>query len=167
MSPDGEPARAAIIQVGDPRIRAARIRIDAPAERIFDLLARPSMHPVIDGSGTVKGRISGPERLGLGARFGMRMRIGLPYVIWNEVIEFEDPRRIAWRHVNHHVWRYELESEGSGTLVTETFDGTTSRQQASLRIMRAYERNEVAMARTLVRLKSLAEEGREASATIG
>lgn len=119
------------------------------------------MHPVIDGSGTVRGRISGPERLSLGARFGMRMRIGLPYVIWNEVIEFDEGRLIAWRHVNHHVWRYELAPDGDGTLVTETFDGTTSRQQASLTIMRAYERNQVAMAKTLVRLKAMVEEGQQ------
>lgn len=159
MTADQHPVRASIVEVGDPRIRAVQIRIDAPAEPIFDLLARPSMHPVIDGSGTVKGRISGPDRLSLGARFGMRMRIGLPYVIWNEVVEFEEGRRIAWRHVNHHVWRYELAREGDGTLVTETFDGTTSRQQASLAIMRAYERNQVAMAKTLVRLKAMVEEG--------
>lgn len=148
-----------MIEVGNPRIRAVQIQIAASPERVFDLLAQPSIHPVIDGSGTVKGRISGPDRLALGARFGMRMRIGLPYVIWNEVVEFEEGRRIAWRHVNHHVWRYELEPADAGTVVTETFDGTTSRQQASLAIMRAYERNQVAMAKTLVRLKALAEEG--------
>lgn len=151
--------RATIIDTGSPGIRSVAIRIDAPAQRIFDLIARPAMHPVIDGSGTVRGRVTGPERLSLGARFGMRMRIGLPYVVRNEVVEFEDGRRIAWRHLNHHIWRYELEAQDADTtLVTETFDGTTARVPAGLRLMRAYDANERAMAKTLVNLKALAEQ---------
>jgi len=54
--------------------------IPAPAERIFDLLADPAMHHVFDGSGTVrKPSASAPQRLALGAKFGMNMRIVLPY----------------------------------------------------------------------------------------
>ncbi len=36
----------------------------APPEGIFDLLADPAMHPVIDGSGTVRAALDGnPARL--------------------------------------------------------------------------------------------------------
>jgi len=96
--------------------------VPAPPAEVFDLLADPRRHAEIDGSGTVKGVVSGPERLTLGARFGMRMHFGLPYFIHNEVVELVPDRRIAWRHVGHHVWRYELEPTDGGTLVTSYCD---------------------------------------------
>jgi hypothetical protein len=97
--------------------------IPAPAEAIFDVLADPAMHPVIDGSGTVRAPLAGhPERLALGSRFGMAMRILGPYRITNQVVEFEEGRRIAWSHIGGARWRYELEPAEGGTLVRETFD---------------------------------------------
>ncbi len=58
----------------------------------------------------------------------MRMRMGVPYVISSTVVEYEPDRVIAWRHIGHHRWRYELEpTDGGGTKVTETFDWSTSR----------------------------------------
>lgn len=81
------------------------------------------MHPVLDGSGTVKGARDGnPSRLALGAKFGMDMQIAVPYRITNTVVEFDEGKRIAWRHAGRHVWRYELEPAEGGTKVTETFD---------------------------------------------
>ncbi|MCZ2404050.1 hypothetical protein IV498_12875 [Paenarthrobacter sp. Z7-10] len=54
--------------------------IAAPPQRIFELLASPAMHGVIDGSGTVRrAQPNGPERLSLGAKFGMEMKIGVGY----------------------------------------------------------------------------------------
>ena len=32
-----------------------------------------------------------------------------------EVVEFEEDRRIAWRHYGHHIWRYTLEPTDGGT----------------------------------------------------
>lgn len=88
------------------------------------------MHAVIDGSGTVKGQRSS-EPLELGSRFSMNMRMGLPQIIGNTVVEYEQDRLIAWRHVGRHRWRYELEPvetpDGSAaTRVTETFDWSTA-----------------------------------------
>ena len=98
--------------------------IAAPPERIFEVLARPALHSVIDGSGTVMGeQPNGPERLSLGAKFGMEMTMGARYKILNRVIEFEEGRRIAWRHFSAHVWRYTLEPQDGGTLVREEWDG--------------------------------------------
>ena len=98
--------------------------IAAPAERIFEVLARPALHSVIDGSGTVTGeQPNGPERLSLGAKFGMDMTMGARYKILNRVVEFEEGRRIAWRHFSAHVWRYTLEPQGASTLVREEWDG--------------------------------------------
>ena len=126
--------------------------VPAPPEQVFELLARPRRHADIDGSGTVKGQVRGPERLSHGARFGMRMRFGVPYVIWNEVVEFEEGRRIAWRHVGHHVWRYELEPVDGGTRVTETFDWAPARAPKALELLRIPERNTRSIEQTLARL---------------
>ncbi len=103
--------------------------IAAPANVIFDLLADPRRHHEIDGSDMVQAaKTNGPERLSLGARFGMKMKIGpLPYQIDNEVVAFEEDRRIAWRHLGHHVWSYELEPIEGGTRVSETFDWGVAR----------------------------------------
>lgn len=102
------------------------ITVAAPAATVFDILADPRQHARIDGSGTVRGSLAGPERLALGSTFGMSMRIGAPYRIRNRVVEFETDRLIAWRHLGTHRWRYELEplpeSDGGGTRVTETWD---------------------------------------------
>lgn len=153
-----QPARAEIIDTGNRWTRAASIEIEAPADVIFALLADPREHPRFDGSGSVRASISGPDRLSLNAHFGMDMRIGFPYRIDNVVVEFDEGRRIAWRHVGRHRWRYELEPiDDRRTRVTETFDGSTAIFPPALKLMDAYTRNEKAIAKTLVRLKALAE----------
>ena len=139
-------------------VQAQRV-IAASPDVIFDLLADPSRHAEIDGSGSVqKAKDGSPQRLALGAKFGMDMKIGLPYSIKNEVVEFEEDRRIAWRHAGHHIWRYELEPVEEGTRVTETFDWATSRAPWALELMRAPERNRKAMESTLVRLAAVVED---------
>jgi hypothetical protein len=126
--------------------------VPASAEEVFELLATPRMHSEIDGSGTVKGELSGPARLSLGAKFGMSMRIVLPYRMTNTVVEFEEGRRIGWRHFGGHVWRYLLQPVEGGTMVTEQFDYSTNRANWLLRAMNAIGNNEVAMRKTLLNL---------------
>ena len=155
----GEEARAEIVPTGHEWKRAGRIVINAPISYIFDLIADPRMHAAFDGSGTVQRQIKGPERLSKGSTFGMAMRIKFPYTITNTVEEFEEPVRIAWRHVGRHRWRYELEPvDDSTTLVTETFDATTALFPPALRLINAYENNQKAILKSLVRLKAIAEE---------
>jgi len=106
--------------------------IAAPAERIFALLADPSRHHDIDGSGSVRGAKDSPPRLTMGAQFGMSMHLGMNYSMTNEVIEFDDGKRIAWqtrpsgsfqgRFFGGRIWRYELEPADGGTLVRESWD---------------------------------------------
>jgi hypothetical protein len=152
--------RADIVDTGSRWARAASIVIDAPPAMIFDILADPSQHAAFDGSGTVRGLVSGPGRLSQGAHFGMGMRIRLPYRTDNTVVEFEEGQRIAWCHFNRHRWRYELEPVGvASTRVTETFDGRTALFPPSLLLINAYSNNQVAVAKTLVRLKSYVETG--------
>ena len=129
--------------------------IAAPAARIFDVLADPTKHAEIDGSGSVKGaRAGSTDRLRLGSNFGMSMRIGVPYPIRNEVVEFEEGRRIAWQHFAGHRWRYELEPVDGGTRVTETFDGDAGKVPKVYDLIKAPERNREAMEKTLERLEA-------------
>lgn len=104
------------------RTVSASTVVTAPPEEVFALLANPHRHHEFDGSGTVRGAVSGPQRLALGDRFGMSMKIGLPYRITNRVVELEPDRRIGWCHFSKAVWRYELEPVDGGTRITETFD---------------------------------------------
>ncbi|MBM3699182.1 MAG: polyketide cyclase / dehydrase and lipid transport [Actinobacteria bacterium] len=116
--------KAEIIDTQVPYFYKAQLIMDQPANKIFEFIANPANHSVMDGSGMVKGRISGPKKLYLGAKFGMRMLYGIPYAIRNQVIEFEDQRVIAWRHILRNIWRYELTPlSADSTLVVESWDG--------------------------------------------
>ena len=127
--------------------------ITADRQAIFDVLADPAMHAVIDGSGTVQGvQDGGPDRLAEGAHFGMNMKMGTPYKILNTVVEFEEGERIAWRHWHGHVWRYALRDVDGGTEVTETFDWSRARSKLTIKLMGHPKRNLRGMRATLDRL---------------
>ncbi len=128
--------------------------VAAAPEEVFDLLADPRAHPSFDGSGSVRSLVSGPQRLTLGSRFGMRMRKGAPYRTQNTVVEFEENRLIGWRHFGHHVWRYELEPlPGGGTRITETFDWAPSLSPWVIERMGFPAKNAAAIDATLDRLR--------------
>jgi Polyketide cyclase / dehydrase and lipid transport len=134
--------------------------IAADPGRLFDLVADPAVHPVIDGSGSVRASGHGnPLRLFLGATFSMTMHLGAPYRIRNTVVEFDEGRRIAWRHFNGHVWRYRFEPVEGGTLVTEQWDPTRARRRFVLRLLGFPQRNRRGMRATLARLDELATAG--------
>ena len=139
------------MSTSDPKkIVSHSIVVPAPAHDIFNLLADPRRHGEIDGSGSVKSaQVSAPERLSLGAQFGMSMRIGMPYKITNTVVEFEEGRLIGWRHFGGHIWRYILEPVEGGTRVTEQFDWNTNRSPLMLKIMNAPKRNGESIQKTL------------------
>jgi hypothetical protein len=124
--------------------------VPAPAQDIFNLLADPRRHSEIDGSGSVKAaRIDAPERLSLGAKFSMDMRIVLPYKMTNEVVEFEEGKQIGWRHFGGHIWRYILEPVEGGTKVTEQFDWNTNKSPLMLKVMKAVDNNSKSIQKTL------------------
>lgn len=138
------------------RVSVSRL-IDAPPGAIFDVLADPALHPQIDGSGTVRAARGAPDRLVLGSRFGMDMRWGLPYFVRNTVVELQEGRLIAWRHVMGSRWRYQLEPVGAATRVTETFDWSTAHVRRPLELAGFPTRNAASMLRTLDRLAALVE----------
>ena len=152
--------RSEIIDTGNPRIKAARIVVNASPAVIFNILANPHRHYEIDGSKTIKSNLSGPERLKLGSKFGMSMHLGINYRIMNQVVEFEENKVIAWRHLGRWRWRHELRELGEGkTEVTETFDGTYAPwlSQLWLKFRKAYPWTQMVVAKSLVRLKEVAE----------
>lgn len=131
-------------QVGSDSVSASAV-VDAPAAEVFDFIRRPANHSIISGDTSVKGTVSGPEQLSLGDRFGMSMKVGVPYRVTNRVVEFEPDRRIAWCHFFGHRWRWEVEDAGEGrSKVTETFDLSTARFPPALKLMgypRGHEKN--------------------------
>lgn len=148
--------------------RSVERLIRADQQTIFDVLADPFQHHRIDGSGMVQGQPHGPGRLSQGARFTMGQKIGpIPYRSVNHVVEFDEPRSIAWetcsefrgrRVAGGQIWRYELEPADGGTLVREVYDlsavPTLARIQGRTGQTRRYLQ---AMTSTLERLAGLVE----------
>lgn len=142
--------------------------IAAPPEKIFELLVYPARHRDIDGSGTVRdpkaADAEAGERLALGSRFGMSMKLGLPYSMVNTIVEFEEGRRIAWqtrgpgvigKYVAGRIWRYELEPTDDGTLVRESWDITQESMPGKLLVGRMASATRKNMAATLERIEEL------------
>jgi len=155
-----EKVRSEILETGNPKVKSARIVINAKPSTIFSILNNPNRHKEVDGSATITANISGPDELVLGSKFGMKMHLGIDYRIQNTVVEYKKDQLIAWRHLGRWRWRYELVDLGSGsTQVTETFDGSFSPSigQAWLNFRKAYPYTQLAVAKTLVRLKTIAE----------
>ena len=117
-------------------------RICAPASEIFQLLANPGRHRDLDGSGMLRGLVSGNTISRVGDVFVMQMyfdELG-DYQMINHVVEYEPDRRIGWEpeaghgHPNAEPaadrparwgqrWSFELTPDGpDATVVTEIFD---------------------------------------------
>jgi uncharacterized protein YndB with AHSA1/START domain len=132
--------------------------INAPADQIFALISDAGRHAEIDGSGTVRGTRQESRPLTLGTRFGMAMHMGVGYRTSNEVVEFEQDRRIAWQTtgakglIGGRIWRYELEPTADGTLVKETWDVSRDKQRFLLKRSRMAPAAKVGMRKTLDRI---------------
>ena len=119
------------------RVNASRT-IAAVPEEVFAVLADPSAHAGIDGTGWVRGSVDGDRITAAGQVFRMAMHHeGHPdkdYEIANLVELFDEPRAIAWKPGTESpdtgelsfggwIWRYDLEATGpSRTTVTLTYD---------------------------------------------
>lgn len=133
--------------------------VQASPEEIFELLASPAGHARIDGSGTVRDAIEGPEKLELGSRFRMDMKMGVPYKMWSTVVEYEENRLITWAHFGKHRWRWELEPVDGGTEVTHSFDWSTARSPRFIEMMGYPKKHPANMEGTLERLAAEVESG--------
>ena len=113
--------------------------IDATPEAVFDVLADPTTHAEVDGTGWVRGDLQ-PERItAVGQVFRMAMyhpnHPDGDYEIANLVEVFDEPRAIGWKPGTEDeagalsfggwTWRYDLDPAGpSRTTVTVTYDWT-------------------------------------------
>jgi uncharacterized protein YndB with AHSA1/START domain len=124
-------------------------RIAAPPSRVFAILADPTKHTELDGSGMLRGAVTTRTVSGVGDVFTMRMffsELG-DYEMNNHVVEFEPNRLIAWEpeagrgHPNAgppglsenrwgHRWIFELAPDGPrATIVTEIYDCSRAPQE--------------------------------------
>jgi hypothetical protein len=116
----------------------ASTTIEAPPDAVFAVLADPSAHADIDGTGWVRDALDGERITAAGQVFRMAMyhpnHPDKDYKIANLVEVFDEPRAIAWKPGTESVetgelsfggwtWRYDLVPAGaSQTKVTLTYD---------------------------------------------
>lgn len=112
--------------------------IKAPPANVFRILADPTTHAAIDGTGWVRESLDGQQLTDVGQMFRMAMyhdnRRPGNYEMANQVIVFEPPRAIAWKpgqdlagdgniEFGGWIWRYDLTPMGqSETEVVLTYD---------------------------------------------
>lgn len=142
--------------------------INAPADKIFGLLADAGKHASFDGSESVNHASQKSVPLSMGAKFGMAMRgrketLFLPYRTTNTVIEYEPDRRIAWKTtalgglIGGRIWRYELSPADDGTLVRETWDVSEDKQKPMITRGSIPQQTADGMRATLERIAKLLE----------
>jgi Polyketide cyclase / dehydrase and lipid transport len=116
----------------------ATIIIPAPAETVFDVLADPTTHPAIDGTGWLREALDSAPVTGAGQTFRVAMyHDGHPaknYEMVNKVVVYDRPHAIAWEpgqdlagdgdlSFGGWIWRYDIRSVGSSeSHVTLTYD---------------------------------------------
>lgn len=106
--------------------------INAPADKIFGLLADPRRHAELDGSGFIRSDDDAQPITGTGYVFTMNMHgdhMGGDYQSDNHVTAYEQDKRLAWQTApagqEPPGWRWEWDLEpiaGDATKVTLTYD---------------------------------------------
>ena len=94
-------------------------RFDAPPQRVWDVYTDHARWSEWSGLGSSSLETEGrPERDGVGA---VRCLGNGPLRVWEEVVEFDAPKRMAYRVVRggfpiaNHLGEVSLEPDGSGT----------------------------------------------------
>ena len=150
--------------VEEARVVSAAREIDAPAERIFELIADPAQQPRWDGNENLQDAPIGQRVQAVGDVFSMRLSTG--GIRQNHVVDFVEGRRIAWRPAEvdkappGHLWVWELDPLGpSRTRVTHTYDWTQLADEH--RMTRARATTPDRLRASLDRLAALAEEAEQ------
>ena len=84
-----------IVRTEAPKVVSASREIAAPADKIFELIADPSLQPRWDGNDNLAEAPTGQRVRAVGDVFTMTITMGS--VRENHVVEFEEGRLIAWR----------------------------------------------------------------------
>jgi len=111
----------------EQRVVSASGVINAPADRIFELIADPARQPEWDGNDNLSVAAAGQRPHQVGDVFVMTTTKGSDRA--NRIVEFAEGRRIAWKPSAMgepepgHLWRWELNPNPDGTTtVTHTYD---------------------------------------------
>ena len=141
---------------------SASCEIAAPADKIFELIADPSLQPRWDGNDNLAEAPTDQRVRAVGDVFTMTITMGS--IRENHVVEFEEGRLIAWRPSEPgkeppgHLWRWELEPlDDSRTLVTHTYDWSRLTDETRLPRARATTADKLQL--SMERLAELAERG--------
>ncbi|WP_149359438.1 SRPBCC family protein [Lolliginicoccus suaedae] len=140
-------------------VQASRI-INAPAARIFELIADPAQQPSWDGNDNLAEAPAGQRVRSVGEVFTMTTKKGNTRE--NHVVEFTEGRLIAWTPADvgkppfGHLWRWEVEPLGHNeSRVTHTYDW--SRLTDESRFPRARATGSANLAASIDRLAGIAE----------
>ena len=143
-----------------PKVVSVSREIAAPAGKIFEHIADPSLQPRWDGNANLAEARTGQRVRAVGDVFSMTITLGS--VRDNHVVEFEEGRLIAWRPSEPgqeqpgHLWRWELAPvDDSRTLVTHTYDWSRLTDENRLPIARAMTADKLRA--SIDRLAELAE----------
>jgi uncharacterized protein YndB with AHSA1/START domain len=124
---------------------SATATIDAPAQVVFDVLADPTTHEAIDGTGWVRESLDGAPLTEPGQIFRIAMyhenHPNGSYEMANKVHAFDPPNAISWEPgqdtdegkltFGGWIWGYELTSVGpDATEVRLTYDWSAVPQPA-------------------------------------
>ncbi len=152
-----------------PRVVSASREIEAAAERIFELIADPSLQPRWDGNSNLAEAAAGQRIRNVGEVFTMTLT-GKGAIRENHVAKFDEGRSIAWKPAEPgqqppgHLWGWELEPIGdSRTRVTHTYDWSQLTDEK--RLVRARATTEDKLRASLDRLAAVAEQNESASST--
>jgi uncharacterized protein YndB with AHSA1/START domain len=142
------------------KVVSASREIAAPADKIFELIADPSLQPQWDGNDNLAEARTGQRVRAVGDVFTMTITMGVDRN--NHVVEFAEGRLIAWRPSEPgkeppgHLWRWQLEPvDDSRTLVTHTYDWSHLTDKNRLPIARAITADKLQA--SIDRLAELAE----------
>jgi len=116
----------------------ATITIPAAADAVFGVLADPTMHAAIDGTGWVRDSLDGKPLTGDGQIFRIAMyhenHPAKNYEMANKVVVYDRPHAIAWQpgqdaakdgnlSFGGWIWRYDIADAGPAeSQVTLTYD---------------------------------------------
>lgn len=135
--PDGSAPREMNVHAVDRETVNATVTVAVPAARVFAILADPTTHPAIDGTGWVQESVDPAPLTEMGQIFRMDMYHGDHpdggYQVVNKVEVLDPPRAVGWLtgqdkgdgrlEFGGWIWRYDLRPLGpSETEVTLTYD---------------------------------------------
>ena len=102
---------------------SVRAQIAAPPERLWAIVADPTRHPELAGSGEpLETRLLTEGPLKVGSKFESRQKAwGMKYSSTSEVTTYDEPRLLRWTLPSNADWAFRFEPVNGGTRVTHAY----------------------------------------------